>query len=67
VTSEAEELLHISAAAHNVQDQDILLLDAIKNDVLPYRKATHAGSQIMVATASDMRREGNQVEVVSEG
>src|ERR1700683_3700342 len=50
-----------------MKDQNVLLFDAIDDDVLAHNEATQARAQIVVAAASYMRMARKKIETFSDG
>ncbi len=50
-----EQCLHIAAGTDDVKDQYVLMINTVDNEILARQKTPQAGTQIVIATAPDMR------------
>ena len=50
-----------------MQDQNVLTVDAVKNDVLSHGKTAQIGTQVFIASASKIRMVGKKKKSVSDG
>jgi hypothetical protein len=52
---------------HNAKNEDILVFDAINDDVLPDGKAPASGAEIFSAGTSDVEEAGQREKTVRDG
>ena len=50
-----------------MENQHVLPFESVDDDVLAYRKATQARTQVLIASASDVRVAGQEVETLRNG
>lgn len=60
-----EQCLHIAAGTDDVKDQYVLMINTVNNEILARQKTPQAGTQIVIATAPDMRIAGKKEKTLS--
>jgi hypothetical protein len=55
-----EQCLHIAAGTDDVENQYVLMINTVDNEILARNKTPQTGTQIVIATASDMRIAGKK-------
>ena len=51
----------------HMENQHVLLFDAVDDDILAQGKTTQPWAQILIATAPDMRVAGKEIEMLCDG
>src|ERR1035437_5880620 len=62
-----EQRSKVAAAAYHMENQNVLVCNAIDDDVLPGNKTPQARAQIFVAAASHLGKAGQQSKPVGDG
>src|SRR5207302_10838273 len=62
----AQQCLNVPGAAHDVYDRHVLGFDTIDDEVLAYCEASQAGTQILIAAASDVLVAGKKKKTRSD-
>jgi hypothetical protein len=59
--------LDVLATTEHMKNKNVLLLNAVNDDVLAYRKTTKTGAQIVITASSNVRMACKKVETLSDG